>query len=65
MFLYISFLKEPVSCEKCRTRNSFELIHNRCTFSNKQCIKLQETVESIPEGETPQVCSESCCKSNH
>lgn len=48
-------LQEPVSCEKCRIRNSFELIHNRCYFANKQCIKLQETVESIPEGETPQV----------
>lgn len=28
-------------------------MHNLSTFSDKQFIKLQETVDSIPEGETP------------
>ena len=31
-----------------------ELIHNRCTFKDKQLIKVQESPESIPDGETPQ-----------
>ena len=30
-----------------------KIIHNRCQFENKQSIKLQETPDSIPEGETP------------
>ena len=31
-----------------------ELIHNRCAFKDKQLIKVQESPESIPDGETPQ-----------
>ena len=30
-----------------------KIIHNRCQFENKQSVKLQETPDSIPEGETP------------
>ena len=30
-----------------------ELIHNRSLFSDKQLIRLQETPDEIPEGETP------------
>jgi DNA replication licensing factor MCM4 len=29
------------------------LVHNRCGFLDKQMIKVQESPESIPEGETP------------
>jgi DNA replication licensing factor MCM4 len=29
------------------------MVHNACYFSDKQHVKLQETPESIPEGETP------------
>lgn len=29
------------------------LIHNRCYFGNKQTVRLQETPDAIPEGETP------------
>jgi DNA replication licensing factor MCM4 len=29
------------------------MVHNKCTFSDKQWIKLQETPDAIPEGETP------------
>lgn len=45
---------EPTNCKKCNTKHSFELIHNLCMFTDKQFIKLQETPEHIPEGETPQ-----------
>ena len=29
------------------------MIHNSCFFSDKQHVKMQETPESVPEGETP------------
>jgi DNA replication licensing factor MCM4 len=45
---------EPDYCNNCKQRGTFQLIHNRCMFSDKQFIKLQETPESVPEGETPQ-----------
>ena len=46
-------IDEPVTCERCNGKHSFEIVHNRCLYTNKQMIKLQETPESIPEGETP------------
>src|SRR5690606_16197731 len=46
-------INEPTVCPNCRTLNSMELIHNRSRFSDKQVVKLQETPDSIPEGETP------------
>jgi DNA replication licensing factor MCM4 len=30
-----------------------QIVHNRSTFSDKQVIKLQETPDSIPDGQTP------------
>jgi MCM OB domain/MCM N-terminal domain len=47
-------LHEPDVCGRCGAKRSFEMVHNRCTFLDKQHIKMQETPESIPEGETPQ-----------
>lgn len=29
------------------------MVHNSCYFSDKQHVKMQETPESVPEGETP------------
>jgi len=45
---------EPTICPKCGVRGSMVLIHNLCTFADKQAVRLQETPESIPQGETPQ-----------
>ena len=47
-------IEEPVDCSNCNSRYSFELIHNRCKFKDKQHIKIQERPESVPAGETPQ-----------
>ena len=44
---------EPDLCENCRSRYSFQMVHNSCYFSDKQHVKLQETPETVPEGETP------------
>lgn len=46
-------IDEPNHCNTCKTKASMELIHNRCFFIDKQCIRLQETPDEIPEGETP------------
>lgn len=46
-------IQEPDFCENCKSRYSFQMIHNLCYFSDKQHVKMQETPESVPEGETP------------
>jgi DNA replication licensing factor MCM4 len=46
-------IEEPTSCPGCNVKHSMELLHNRSLFSDKQLIRLQESPESIPEGETP------------
>uniref|UniRef100_A0ACD5VM19 Uncharacterized protein n=1 Tax=Avena sativa TaxID=4498 RepID=A0ACD5VM19_AVESA len=50
---------EPHICQKeqCKASNSMTLVHNRCRFSDKQIIKLQETPDEIPEGGTPHTVS--------
>jgi DNA replicative helicase MCM subunit Mcm2 (Cdc46/Mcm family) len=44
---------EPVVCKRCSAERTMRLVHNRCKFADKQMIKLQETPEVIPEGQTP------------
>lgn len=45
---------EPIECPHCKAKHQFVLQHNMCLFSDKQHVKVQETPESVPEGETPQ-----------
>ncbi len=44
---------EPNECKGCKSKASFELVHNRSIFNDKQHVKLQETPDTMPEGETP------------
>ena len=46
-------ITEPVECKSCHSKSSFELIHNMSSFDDKQHVKIQETPEMMPEGETP------------
>ncbi|KAJ5353023.1 hypothetical protein N7452_001997 [Penicillium brevicompactum] len=48
-------INEPTVCprESCKEKNCMKLLHNRCYFADKQVIKLQETPDSIPDGQTP------------
>ena len=46
-------ITEPVECKSCHSKSSFELIHNMSSFDDKQHVKVQETPEMMPEGETP------------
>lgn len=49
------FISEPQQCPQasCGSLNSMCLVHNRCLFSDKQIIKIQETPDAIPDGQTP------------
>ncbi|KAL1646409.1 MCM DNA helicase complex subunit [Diplodia intermedia] len=48
-------IAEPTSCPRpvCASPNSMQIVHNRSGFSDKQVIKLQETPDSVPDGQTP------------
>ncbi|KAI3402986.2 mcm4 [Candida oxycetoniae] len=48
-------ISEPSKCprEVCGQTNSMVLIHNRSSFADKQVIKLQETPDLVPDGQTP------------
>lgn len=55
-------IAEPTSCprEICKSPNSMQIVHNRSVFLNKQVIKLQETPDAVPDGQTPHSVS-LCC----
>ncbi|RCI15101.1 hypothetical protein L249_6826 [Ophiocordyceps polyrhachis-furcata BCC 54312] len=48
-------IREPTQCPRqiCESKNSMQIVHNRCTFEDKQVIKLQETPDAVPAGQTP------------
>lgn len=48
-------IAEPTFCprEACKSKDSMQIQHNRCAFADKQVIKLQETPDSVPDGQTP------------
>ncbi|KAL3480714.1 vacuolar transporter chaperone 4 [Aspergillus californicus] len=48
-------IAEPTICPRqvCNEKNTMQIVHNRCVFADKQVIKLQETPDSIPDGQTP------------
>jgi DNA replication licensing factor MCM4 len=46
-------ISEPSdNCGKCGTL-AWELVHNRCVFADKQMVRLQETPDEVPAGQTP------------
>ena len=48
-------IAEPTRCPRpiCESQNSMQIVHNRSGFADKQIIKLQETPDSVPAGQTP------------
>lgn len=46
-------INEPQVCRHCNTKFSFRLVHNRSKFTDKQQIKLQESPDDMPAGQTP------------
>ncbi|KAF8543840.1 MCM2/3/5 family-domain-containing protein [Trichophaea hybrida] len=55
-------IAEPTECPRpvCKTANSMQIVHNRSEFQDKQVIKLQETPDNVPDGQTPHAVS-LCC----
>ncbi|KAL4402496.1 MCM DNA helicase complex subunit [Malassezia pachydermatis] len=52
-------ITEPQRCPRdlCNQLGSLSLIHNRCLFSDRQVIRLQETPDVVPDGQTPHTLS--------
>lgn len=46
-------ITEPTLCTSCNTNHCFTLVHNRSQFTDKQMIKLQESPDDMPAGQTP------------
>ncbi|KAF5280273.1 hypothetical protein FQR65_LT03081 [Abscondita terminalis] len=46
-------IAEPTLCTNCNTNHCFTLIHNRSQFTDKQLVKLQESPDDMPAGQTP------------
>ncbi len=48
-------IAEPAKCprEVCGLQGSMSMIHNRCDFSDRQSVRLQETPDVVPDGQTP------------
>nr|XP_039268975.1 DNA replication licensing factor mcm4-B-like [Styela clava] len=46
-------IAEPATCTNCSTVHSMSLIHNRSLFTDKQMVKLQESPDDMPAGQTP------------
>lgn len=46
-------IAEPHVCTNCNSKFCFSLIHNRCKYIDKQLIKLQESPDDMPAGQTP------------
>ena len=46
-------IEQPNECEVCKSKSSFQIVHNMSTFGDKQHVKMQESQENVPDGETP------------
>ena len=52
-------IDEPAACPRdvCASIGTMSLVHNRCEFADRQVIRLQETPDAIPDGQTPHTVS--------
>lgn len=46
-------IQEPTTCPDCAAKNTMVLEHVRSTFADKQIVRLQETPNNVPDGQTP------------
>ncbi|MBW0494946.1 hypothetical protein O181_034661 [Austropuccinia psidii MF-1] len=48
-------IAEPNQCPRdvCAQQGGMSLVHNRCDFADRQVIRLQETPDEVPDGQTP------------
>ncbi|GBE83543.1 DNA replication licensing factor mcm4 [Sparassis crispa] len=52
-------IDEPSHCPRdvCASVGTMSLVHNRCEFADRQVIRLQETPDAVPDGQTPHTVS--------
>lgn len=52
-------IAEPIVCPRtvCQSRYSMQILHNRSIFADKQVVRLQETPDLVPDGQTPHTVS--------
>lgn len=52
-------INEPTRCPRdvCNSIGTMALIHNRSAFIDKQVVRLQETPDAVPDGQTPHTVS--------
>ncbi|KAG8943279.1 hypothetical protein FRC04_002959 [Tulasnella sp. 424] len=52
-------IAEPERCPRdvCNAVGTMNLIHNRSEFADRQIIRLQETPDAVPDGQTPHTVS--------
>ncbi|WVQ86199.1 hypothetical protein IAT38_008367 [Cryptococcus sp. DSM 104549] len=52
-------INEPEQCPRdvCAQKGTMTLIHNRSDYVDKQVIRLQETPDAVPDGQTPHTVS--------
>lgn len=52
-------IAEPDACPRdvCNAKGAIALIHNRCEFADRQVVRLQETPDVVPDGQTPHTVS--------
>ncbi|KAI0342406.1 MCM-domain-containing protein [Trametopsis cervina] len=52
-------IDEPQRCPRdvCESVGTMSLVHNRCEFADRQVIRLQETPDAVPDGQTPHTVS--------
>lgn len=48
-------IAEPTECprQQCRQKDTMQIVHNRSAFADKQVVRLQETPDITPDGQTP------------
>ena len=52
-------IEEPARCPRdvCASIGTMSLVHNRCEFADRQVVRLQETPDAVPDGQTPHTVS--------
>ena len=46
-------ISEPNQCTACNTKGTYQIVHIRSIFSDKQLVRVQETPDQVPAGQTP------------
>lgn len=52
-------VEEPTRCENpdCNANRTMTIVFNRCKYTDKQLIRIQETPDTVPDGQTPHTVS--------